>query len=282
MENASEPAKTAESHPAEPPPVYLRRMGPAPQGGFEVELKSEAVLILADKMGQVLKDADAPNFVVMTVHHPELGPLDITIQRALGEPLAKQLSDLRRNSVAADLALEMCNEDRQAILENRDHVGGRTFPLDWKVRAFRKLEKDSPRQPRPERADPLQTEVVKREYAARTNDQVYVQSHWNTLTTEMDFGWHCWFGPRRSNVPYAFFKEQTQEFPWNRAAEFTRDWLLEIAKREEEMSCLYSCVPLHAPHAILGRTVHRLKLEVASRKVWMRKTETVPVSEDNK
>jgi hypothetical protein len=151
-------------------------MGPAPQGGFEVELKSEAVLILADKMGQVLKGADAPNFVVMTVHHPELGPLDITIQRVLGEPLAKQLSDLRRNLAAADLGLEMCNEDRQAILENRDHVGGRTFPLDWKGRAFRKLEKDGPKQPEPDHAEPSQTELV--EQVRRPEDPIRRSYFW--------------------------------------------------------------------------------------------------------
>ena len=273
MENASEPAKSAGTNPVEPPPVYLRRMGPAPQGGFEVELKSEAVLILADKMGQVLKDADAPNFVVMTVYHPDLGPLDITIQRVLGEPLARQLSDLRRNLAAADLGLEMCNEDRQAILENRAHVGGRTFALDWKGWAFRKLEKDGPKQPEPDLIEASQPKLVEQEFATRASDESYVLRHWTKLTTEMDFGWHCWFGPRASDVPYAFFEEQTKEFPWNRAAAFTRDWLLEIAKREEEITCLYSCVPLRKPHEILGRIVSRLEREIASRKTWMREPE---------
>lgn len=71
----------------------VKHMTFSPEKGCEVEVEHWAVKLIAESLFKSL--GDAPNFVTMTVTHADHGPVEITIRRPEGKPVATVLAELR-------------------------------------------------------------------------------------------------------------------------------------------------------------------------------------------
>lgn len=90
--------------------VYLKRAGPDyAKGGFELVLQSSGAIFMVEAMAEMLKGADAPNFLSFEMTHPELGPLSFSVQREApdADTPTKKLTRMREALIPfADFAFE--------------------------------------------------------------------------------------------------------------------------------------------------------------------------------
>ncbi len=85
----------------------VKKMMYTPEDGIEVELEHWAVKHIAANLANSL--GEAPNFVTMTVHHPDEGPIEVTVRRAWGKTVA---------AVQAELKAEIASLREQVIGPN--------------------------------------------------------------------------------------------------------------------------------------------------------------------
>ncbi len=84
--------------------AIIKKMMYTPEDGVEVEVQHWAVKHIAADLATTL--GPAPNFVTMTLHHPDQGPIEVTVRRAWGKTVAavqaEQLAEIER--LRAELA----------------------------------------------------------------------------------------------------------------------------------------------------------------------------------
>lgn len=76
----------------------VKKMMYTPEDGIEVELEHWAVKHIAANLANSL--GEAPNFVTMTVHHPDEGPIEVTVRRAWGKTVAAVQAELKAEIIA--------------------------------------------------------------------------------------------------------------------------------------------------------------------------------------
>lgn len=78
--------------------AIIKKMMYTPEDGVEVEVQHWAVKHIAADLATTL--GPAPNFVTMTVHHPDQGPIEVTVRRAWGKTVAAVQAELKAEIIA--------------------------------------------------------------------------------------------------------------------------------------------------------------------------------------
>lgn len=93
----------------------VKHMTYSPEKGCEVEIEHWAVKHIARSLFETL--GDAPNFVTMTVSHPEHGAVEIVVRRPESKPVAAVLDELRAENAALQKQLTETNSHIEAAVK---------------------------------------------------------------------------------------------------------------------------------------------------------------------
>ncbi len=91
---------------------YLTGLIPIPGRGMELGLSGDACQLLADSFAGQFKGSGGVNFIEVQMHHKDMGPFTVTIQRQEGEtPAQQKAAALRELAAARALLKEVSGND---------------------------------------------------------------------------------------------------------------------------------------------------------------------------
>jgi hypothetical protein len=96
---------------------------PDRDGGLSMRIKHSVIPLMAEQLAGLLRYPGASNYIVQGFDHPEMGRIDVTIQRVSGKTPAEKVMEMRAAiEQIQELAAEMGFADTLGFEEARERI----------------------------------------------------------------------------------------------------------------------------------------------------------------